>query len=393
MDKNTKSYKLFSKIYEHTFDKFANNPDTVLYNVPYRPPIDTVYEQFVKDPSGYVVWIELDEGKQVGYMKNWVLTNVIREHVSQAEHQLLQESDGELPFFIDNKFNYTHELITEELALAATTFALGKSILGAAWSTVKFTFLGALLAAVTAPFIPDTIREKFVKFIKNGAEFYARLISLTHSSFGALAPNKAILKTAAAAELADSIKECEKISGFNAANSSKLSRAVRRVFNNTSEYEYIRCIGNKTIAYYQNLLETMYQLLKNSNDSKLVRTYEDVLSQGSLGMKNLRNVGRLIRDRKLFTLYKNLEEVSNALFDLIDELIHSNDREYVRIGHELSRNLDNALRVVSMKIKKDTSKPPMNERRNIDHIKDRTDIVNERERPQVPRENNNRQPF
>ena len=386
MRKDTKSYSMFSKIYEYTFDKFANNPDTVLHNVSYRPPIDVVYERFVKDPHGYVLWVDLNEGEQVTFMKNWVLMNVIYEEVTGAEHKLLQESEDDLPFFINNKFNYTYELIHEEIGLASIA-ALGSKLLGATWSTVKFTFVGALLAAISAPFIPDTIREKFVSVVKNAAEYYARLISLTNSSFGIMAPNQAILKAATAADLSDGLKECEKISGFSASSSTKFSRAVRRMFNDTAEYEYIRCIGNKTIAYYQNLLDTMYQMLKTANDSKLIKAYEDTLAQGSLGMKNLRNVGRLIRDRKLFSLYKNLEEVSQALFDLIDTLLHADDREYVRIGHELSRNLDNALRVVSLKIKKDTSKPAMNERQNIDRVKDNSKVVDERRRE------DNRQPF
>jgi len=386
--KKTVSYQQFRKIYETMFDKFDKSEDTIFENASYRPPVDEIYKRFIHDPAGHSVWIDIEEqAHKIKYIKSWIASRVFFETTAEVEHQLLQESET-LPIHIEYKINNSYEKVLEELDIPIIGGALG-AVMGGAKTGASSAAAGAVGGAVAklstvtlglgtklgilagyagtmTLLVPDQWKKNIQEFAKNVGEFIGRVVTLDFDKFGPLASDKEILKLAKAQDLADGIKECARMHNFDASKSFKAQRVALAIANNHSEYEYARCIGKKLIGYYINMIETLYKiLLASDSDHRAIDAYRQNLSMGILGLQNMKNVGRLIRDRKIYTLFKNFEHVSQALYEMIDTFMHSKDREYVRIGFELSKDLEGSLRTVLKELqnvdkKLKPQKPPMN---------------------------------
>ena len=338
VDTQSKSYQLMHRIFESIFNKLSNTRDTLFYEVGYKPNFNQIYKEFINDSTAYNTFIDLSEAEKIDFGRRWIVNNVFYEAIADVEYKLMEEYET-IPFNIQYKINNSYNVLEEGIYTA-----LG---------------IGAAFLASTQ-LLPDSWRKIFQDISEKIGRFIATVLTL---DFGVLSTKNEILNQINAEKLADSVKECQSINNFNPAHSSKVTRAWHRVINDNREYEYASCIGNKIINYYKTVLISVYNILKaKSIDKRVIDAFQNSLTSGRVSHYAFVNVGRLIRDRKSKLLFKTLDDLNKAISNLIDAFVNSNDGEYKRIGIELSKKYDQMFTDVAQTLKRDRSRPPMNER-------------------------------
>ena len=373
MRKDTLSYKIFNEMYFPIFNKLNNAENTIFENMDYRPPVDNLYEEFIQSPE-YEMFLESKSRvEKQKIIINWIYENLFLESYLDVKYKLITENES-LPYSIEYKLNNSYDVITEGMK----SFTLS-SIIGGAGMAAAHAYLGGILApvaisAIAALTIIIGLSDKDRQNIINGFETAGKVIGkLVTLDIGLLDADtkKEILAVINSRDIADMFDECQKIVGWNPSDSSKFSRFIERITNSHKEYDYARCVGAKIIKFYVSLLETLYKIMKASNiDDKVFTVYQNSLNRGILNEALFRNIARLTRDKNLYKLLEVVNKVSNSVQKLIDTFNNSKDPEYVRIGHDLSKQLDSELRNLAYQIGKESKMRPALNRRDNEFFKE-----------------------
>jgi len=381
LNHTSKSYTMFKDVYYPFFDKFNNSIDTIFENMDYRPNVDKLYEEFIKSDD-YQLMLEAENNLSKRYIiANWINENLFLESYFDVKHSFIMENEH-LPYTIEYKLNNSIDLILQEGYKTAAGGALGilagGSLFlasgGILWPTVGASLIALSLIAGFS----DKDRENIVGSIKTAGEYLGKFLTGNFGSFLGTGTKKEVLSLIDAKDLADSIDECGKMVGWNPNESNKITRFVERIMNSNKEYDYAQCVGSKLIKFYVTTLSALYKILSASDiDDKVFDIMENGLRRGALNEMLFRNMARLSKDKNTYKLIEVINKANDAINKLIDNLSHSKDSEYARIGHNLSKILDSDLRNLAYQIQKEmrsrSPKPALNRRHDGTEImKDRS---------------------
>ena len=378
INKTGRSYKQFQDVYDPLFDKMNKSSDTIFENMDFRPPVDPLYERFIKSKL-FEAYISTESNLNKRYIiQEWLLDNVFQDAYYDVKYQLITENES-LPYNIEYKLSKSYELLQESRPSLSTAISVG---LGAGSITAGMMAGGPVLATlgfavaglVTVIGISDADRRGIVNVFEELGKFIGKLTTINFDIIGT-GTKKEILASLRADKLADSLEECIKITGFNPNETSKFTRFIQRISNSHKEYDYVQCVGTNLINFYISVLEAVYKVLKASDvDDKVFQVMEGGLKRGALNEALFRNLARLSRNKNVYKLLDVVNKTNDALNDIIDTLVHSKDNEHSRIGHNLSKILDSELRNLAYKLHKDASnyqnKPALNRRNGAEYMKD-----------------------
>ena len=378
MNKTSISYKIFEDAYYPLFDKMNNAKDTIFENMDFRPPVDGLYEKFTKS-SDYQLMLEADSrSDKRDVINHWIVENVFGDAYYDVKYKLIQENET-LPYNIEYKLNNSYELLSE----SATTMA-GAGIFATAGAATAFFGgllwmpLGIAMVGLSAIIgLSDTDRDRIVNGFKKIGEAVGKIVTV-NSDIIKTGTRKEILASVNAETLADNLRECIKMTGWNPHDSSKLTRFINRITNSHKEYDYAQCVGTKLIKFYISNLDALYKILRATDvDDKVFQVMEGSMKRGALNESVFRNMSRLVRNKNVYRIVEVLNQTNEAMNDMIDKFSHSKDSEYAKIGFNLSKILDSELRNFAYGIHKDFQndhKSPLNRRNGVDRFaKDEND--------------------
>ena len=390
MNHTTKSYQIFKDVYYPLFEKFNNASDTIFENMDYRPNVDKLYEDFVKS-ADYQLIVEANsimDKRSIAI--NWIVENLFLESYLQVKYDLILENET-LPYNIEYKLNNSADVILHEGFRTVAGAALGAAAgAGLALSTggILLPVVGYSIIALSAIIgLSDKDRENIIKGFSAVGKAIGKVLTADFDKFG-LGAKKEILAMVDARDLADNINECSSMINWSPSNSNKINRFIERIMNSNKEYEYAQCVGTKLIKFYVSTLSALYKILSASDvDDKVFDVMENGLRRGALNEMLFRNMARLSRDKNVYKLIEVINKVNDALNNLIDKFVHSDDAEYARIGHNLSKILDSDLRNLAFQISKEmksrSARPALNRRQ------DGTEVMRDSNSDRFNRDNRN----
>ena len=383
MNNTSKSYQVFNDIYFPVFEKLNNSKDTIFENMDYRPNVDALYKDFVKSDE-YQLFLEAESIiDKRGIVTNWILENVFLESYFLVKNKLILENE-ELPYNIEYKLNNSYNVIMESASTA--TFSTLGAITGLGIATFGSGLLTPLFGiALTALSISlgfsDSDRKAIEKSFKTAGKVIGKILTLDSTMLD-MGTKKEIVAIIKSLELTDSAKECIEIVGWNPAESNKITRFIEKLKNSHKEYDYAQCIGIKIVRFYVSSLEVLYKILRSSSvDDKIFDIMENSFKRGVLNEMVFRNMARLSKDKHVYKLIEVINKTTEKLNGIIDAFVNSDDHEYARIGHNISKTLDSDLRELAYKIHKERAKrdmrPALNRRPGgVEIMKERRDDRN-----------------
>ncbi len=373
MNKSTLSYKIFNEMYLPIFNKFNESENTIFENMDYRPPVDNLYKEFIQSPE-YEMFLEAKtRSDKQKIIVSWIYEHLFLETYLDVKYKLITEHE-QLPYDIEYKLNTSYDVISEGIKSVVGSIVVGGSLAGAAGYFLGGIFAPAAVTTILALTVLLGLSDKDKKNIINGFEMAGRVIgkflTVDLNKYG-IGTKKEILSMIDAREIADLFDECQKIVGWNPSESNKFTRFIEKITNSHKEYDYARCVGSKIIKFYITLLEALYKIMKASNvDDKVFGVYENGLKRGMLNEALFRNIARLARDKNMYKLLEVVNKVSENVQKIIDTFNNSKDPEYVRIGHDLSKQLDSDLRNLAYQISKESKNRPALNRRDNEFFKE-----------------------